>query len=59
MTNSTDKRLIEYYIPIKKIGAYPSRGKIGMLHVWWARRPLVASRAAVSSPTVNSPKSPG
>lgn len=49
----TDKRLIEYYIPIKAISAEASReksirhGHISTLHLWWARRPLVASRAAV------------
>jgi putative DNA methylase len=50
---TTDKRLIEYYIPIKAISAEASReksirhGHISTLHLWWARRPLVASRAAV------------
>ncbi|MFC1960617.1 DUF1156 domain-containing protein [Chloroflexota bacterium] len=49
----TDKRLIEDYIPIKAISAEASReksirhGHISTLHLWWARRPLVASRAAV------------
>ncbi|MBK8032216.1 MAG: DUF1156 domain-containing protein [Chloroflexi bacterium] len=50
---TTDKRLIEEYIPIKAISAEASReksirhGHISTLHLWWARRPLVASRAAV------------
>ncbi|MEL7672995.1 MAG: DUF559 domain-containing protein [Chloroflexota bacterium] len=49
----TDKRLIEEFIPIKQISAEASReksirhGHISTLHLWWARRPLVASRAAV------------
>ncbi len=53
MTEPTDKRLIEYFIPIKQISAEASReksirhGHISTLHLWWARRPLVASRAAV------------
>jgi putative DNA methylase len=51
MTQHTDKRLIEEYIPIKAISAEASRksnkGNINTLHQWWARRPLVASRAAV------------
>lgn len=50
---SDDKRLIEDYIPIQKISAEASReksvrkGHISTLHLWWARRPLVACRAAV------------
>jgi len=48
-----DKRLIEDYLPIKAISAEASREKsvrkdhISTLHLWWARRPLVACRAAV------------
>jgi putative DNA methylase len=50
---SDDKRVIEDYLPIKKISAEASReksvrkGHISTLHIWWARRPLVACRAAV------------
>jgi putative DNA methylase len=50
---SDDKRLIEDYLPIEKISAEASReksvrkGHISTLHLWWARRPLVACRAAV------------
>ena len=46
-------RLIEDYLPIKAISAEASReksvrkGHISTLHLWWARRPLVACRAAV------------
>jgi putative DNA methylase len=54
MTNSTnDLRLIEDYIPIEAISAEGRReksirkGHISTLHLWWARRPLVACRAAV------------
>jgi putative DNA methylase len=48
-----DKRLIEDYLPIVAISAEASReksvrkGHISTMHLWWARRPLVASRAAV------------
>ena len=48
-----DKRLIEDYLPIVAISAEASREKVGTqrhistLHLWWARRPLVACRAAV------------
>jgi putative DNA methylase len=52
MTND-DRRLIEDYLPIEAISAEASReksvrkGHISTLHLWWARRPLVACRAAV------------
>jgi adenine-specific DNA methylase len=48
-----DRRLIEDYLPIQEISAEASReksvrkGHISTLHLWWARRPLVACRAAV------------
>jgi putative DNA methylase len=48
-----DKRLIEDYLPIRAISAQAARekslrkGHISTLHLWWARRPLVACRAAV------------
>jgi putative DNA methylase len=53
MMNPPDKRLIEDYLPIVAISAEASRekavrkGHIASLHLWWARRPLVACRAAV------------
>jgi putative DNA methylase len=48
-----DRRLIEDYLPIQDISKESSRekslrhGHISTLHLWWARRPLVACRAAV------------
>jgi putative DNA methylase len=51
--NPDDRRLIEDYLPIEAISAEARReksvrkGHISTLHLWWARRPLVASRAAV------------
>ena len=48
-----DKRLIEDYLPIEAISKAASsekstrKGHISTLHLWWARRPLVACRAAV------------
>ena len=50
-----DIRLIERWLPIAEIGEESARERRSMtalppiyyLHVWWARRPLVASRAAV------------
>lgn len=50
---SDDKRLIEDYLPIEDISAEASgekslrKGNISTLHLWWARRPLTACRAAV------------
>ncbi|AII45084.1 hypothetical protein KR49_01215 [Synechococcus sp. KORDI-49] len=49
------KRLIEEWLPIAELGEESMRERrsmtalppINYLHVWWARRPLVASRAAV------------
>ena len=48
-------RLIERWLPIAEIGEESVRERRSMtalppiyyLHVWWARRPLVASRAAI------------
>ena len=51
----SDVRLIERWLPIAEIGIESTRERTPMtpfpapnrLHVWWARRPLVASRAAI------------
>ncbi|WLT40532.1 DUF1156 domain-containing protein (plasmid) [Synechocystis sp. B12] len=57
-----DRRLIEDFIPIKEIFAESAReksirkGHISTLHLWWARRPLVASRAAVFASLVAAPE---
>ncbi len=51
--SNDDRRLIEDYLPIEAISKEASReksvrkGHISTLHLWWARRPLVACRAAV------------
>ncbi|MFE2141608.1 DUF1156 domain-containing protein [Streptomyces sp. NPDC059456] len=54
MRDSSDKRLIEDVIPIDVISRTSASEKVGgrvghpaSLHLWWARRPLAASRAAV------------
>jgi len=57
---SDDRRLIEDYLPIADISAEASgeprtKGHISTLHIWRARRPLVACRAAVYAALV--PKS--
>ena len=49
------QRLIETWLPIAALGEESVRERRSMtalppvyyLHVWWARRPLVASRAAI------------
>src|ERR1700732_4347495 len=51
----SDVRLIERWLPIEVLGIESVRERTPMtpypapnrLHVWWARRPLVASRAAI------------
>jgi len=52
----TDRRLIEDWLPINEISvealreAVPSAlPPVNWLHVWWARRPLVFSRAAIAA----------
>lgn len=52
---SLKQRLIEAWLPVEALGEESVRERRSMtalppvyyLHVWWARRPLVASRAAV------------
>ena len=62
MTN--DRRLIEDFIPIREISLEAAReksirkGHISTLHLWWARRPLVAARAAVFASLVAAPETP-
>ena len=57
----TGKRLIEDALPIAAINVVAQREKIGhaathprKLHLWWARRPLAAARAAVYSTLVSA-----
>lgn len=58
MTN--DRRLIEDFIPIREISIEAAReksigkGHIYLLHLWWARRPLVAARAAVFASLIDA-----
>ena len=52
-----EERLIERWMPINEIsveairegGALAGHPPVNQLHVWWARRPLIASRAAVAA----------
>jgi adenine-specific DNA methylase len=58
------KRLIEVALPIREISAESVRdkslrhGHISTLHLWWARRPLPASRAVVFASLVPDPDDP-
>ena len=50
-------RLIEKWLPINEVsieavregGAMAGHPPVNQIHVWWARRPLIASRAAVAA----------
>ena len=56
-TTTPTTRLIETWLPVNEISIEAIRERAGavpnpephQLHVWWARRPLVASRAAVAA----------
>jgi adenine-specific DNA methylase len=56
------KRLIELSIPLDAISVQSAReksirhGHISTLHIWWARRPLAACRAAVLAALVDAPE---
>jgi adenine-specific DNA methylase len=55
-----DRRLIEETLPIREISEESrmernKRGHISAIHYWWARRPLVVSRAALFSSLVRIP----
>ena len=55
------KRLIELSLPLKAISDQSAReksirhGHISTLHIWWARRPLAAMRAAIFASLVPAP----
>ena len=56
-SDSTDRRLIEEWLPVNELSIEAIRERsaasalppLNWLHVWWARRPLVVSRAAVAA----------
>ncbi len=64
MTTPPCPRLIEVALPIREISAESVRdkslrhGHISTLHLWWARRPLAASRAVVFASLVPDPDNP-
>lgn len=57
----TPKKLIEVALPLDDINAASAReksirhGHPSTLHLWWARRPLAAARAAIFAQMVNDP----
>ena len=59
----TRRRFIEEYFPIREVGKESARekvirhGHISTLHVWWARRPLAASRTTIYAALTPAPKS--
>ena len=62
----TPRRLIEDWLPINEISVEGIRERAGavpnpaphQLHVWWARRPLAPSRAAVAAALLKSAADP-
>jgi len=58
----TDRRLIEDSLPLAEISEYSAKeksirhGHISTLHLWWARRPLAAARAATMAALLPAPR---
>lgn len=56
------RRFIEESFPVKEVGVASAReksirhGHISTLHIWWARRPLAASRATAYAALTPAPK---
>ena len=59
------KRLIEVDFPLRAVSEEAAReknirhGHISTLHIWWARRPLAASRATALAALIPDPGDPG
>jgi putative DNA methylase len=60
---SLDRRFIEESFPVKEVSVHSAKeknirhGHISTLHIWWARRPLAASRATSYAALIPAPKS--
>ncbi len=58
------RRIIEEQMPLTAISAHSAReksirhGHLSTLHIWWARRPLAACRAAIFAALVSQPEDP-
>src|SRR6266498_5841545 len=63
-SKSDDRRIIEEQMPLTAISAHSAReksirhGHLSTLHIWWARRPLAACRAAIFAALVPQPDDP-
>lgn len=63
-SNTNDRRIIEVEMPLTKISEHSAReksirhGHLSTLHIWWARRPLAACRAAIFAALVPQPEDP-
>ena len=61
MTTLNRKRLIEESLPLRQISAEAAKeksirhGHISGIHAWWARRPLIACRAAALGSLIEDP----
>ena len=61
MAINSDRRLIEDYLPLNQVNnasrreKKPRKGHVSTLHLWWARQPLAACRAAVFATFVRAP----
>ena len=59
----SDRRLIEDSLPLAEISEFSAKekyirhGHISTLHIWWARRPLAAARAAIFASLLPAPRS--
>ena len=64
MAPPNDRRIIEVEMPLTKISEHSARemsirhGHLSTLHIWWARRPLAACRAAIFAALVPQPEDP-
>ncbi len=60
--DTKDRRLIEDSFPVKEVSVASAKeknirhGHISTLHIWWARRPLAASRATAYAALVPPPE---
>ncbi len=58
----TERRFIEEHFPVEKVSEESIRdksvrhGHISTMHLWWARRPLAASRATIYASLIPAPK---
>jgi putative DNA methylase len=62
MSSYDDRRVIEDYVPLKALSEEGAReksvrkGHVSAIHLWWARRPLTTSRAAVYASLIPAPE---